>query len=332
MKIRRFFVIPVVVLLVLCGVSFSYETEYTIETPYEYPITPDMEEWKEFESHVEMIEACQIPEDILDHLSTPALAETVINYPLLSDMLAWSDSDLGFQSVVSSFNGLEELLSRDDGVDCLLTASTMISNQNNLMDTTNYTDRNGIRCVSLIVDKTTNSNKASQKSGPVIERGEVRTPNGSNNIPYYKDLGYDDLSLIFEDVPFTETELNDLEQYYAVNYPNAVKVDPRNPSYNCHSYAWHSTSRNNRYWLLSIDPYVTDGSYINIYPDEVTSGDRITYWSDVITIEHSALVESVRNGQYYVTSKWDFMGVYSHRDDYCPYYTDKTFIAGYTRN
>ena len=85
-----------------------------INEPYDYPIKPGSEEWKQFQSHKEMINACQIPEDLLKRLSTDALVETVINYPLYGDFLAYNNMNQGFENIKSTFNGIQELITRPD--------------------------------------------------------------------------------------------------------------------------------------------------------------------------------------------------------------------------
>lgn len=334
MKRFRPFTALVIMLCMLASLtSISYADEYTITTPYEYPVTPLMEEWKEFDSHIEMIEACQIPDNILKHLSTPALAETVANYPLLSDMLAWSDKDVGVQSVASNFNGLEELLSRENGIDYLLATTPMLDIQNSLIDADedNFMVRNKIRCIALIANSVNGRSGASTYSLPVIETGDIRTPNG-RLVPYYKDLTVIDLINLFgTSVPFTQNEFDDLEAEYALNYPQAVKIGSISPSYNCHSYAWYSTASNNRYWITDINPYLLDGSYEGINYYLASSGDKALYVEGTSTITHSARVNSFKNDHLYLTSKWAFMGVYSHRDDYCPYATNRATVFIYTR-
>lgn len=316
-------------------ISTSYANEYTITTPYEYPITPFMDEWKDFESHPEMIAACQIPEDILSKLDTAALAETVVNYPLLSDMLIWSDKTLGFQNVASYFNGLSELLSREGGIDYLLTTTPMLCSQAELSDDDNFVERNKIRCITLIHNNVSGEPVAvATSSTPVLERGDIKTPNGSL-IPYYKDLDFVGLNILYgSSVPFTQNEFDDIEREYSLNYPNATKIGPISPRYNCHSYAWYSTSSNNRYWVMDIIDYLTDDSYENIANADASSGDVLIYWVNRNSLNHSARIESYRNNHSYVTSKWDFMGVYSHRDDYCPYYIGSRdfFTCSYTRS
>jgi hypothetical protein len=88
---------------------------------YDFPIKPGTDAWRAFNSHQEMLNACQIPESILQNMSTSGLVETVMNYPLLSDMLAFDNIQEGFNSVASSFNGLSTLLQRNDAGTVLLT-------------------------------------------------------------------------------------------------------------------------------------------------------------------------------------------------------------------
>jgi hypothetical protein len=46
---------------------------------YDYPIRPGAEEWKALYSFNDMLEACQIPENVLESMSTSALVETVLD-------------------------------------------------------------------------------------------------------------------------------------------------------------------------------------------------------------------------------------------------------------
>ncbi len=81
---------------------------------YNYPISPGTDEWKALKDHGDMITACQIPENILKNISTAGLIETVLNYPLMVDRLAYNNPQEGFNQVASQFNGLHTLLDRRD--------------------------------------------------------------------------------------------------------------------------------------------------------------------------------------------------------------------------
>ncbi len=87
---------------------------------YHFPIKPGTEEWKSFTSHDEMLQACQIPEDILKGMSTVGLIETVLNYPLSKDIIAYNTPQGGINSQIKQFNGLSELLKRTDAKEKLL--------------------------------------------------------------------------------------------------------------------------------------------------------------------------------------------------------------------
>ena len=112
----------------LCGVSLlvslmgcTNQTNITtVDDAYDYPIKPGTDAWKALGSHVEMLKVCQIPETKLHSMSTEALVETVLNYPLFSDVLAYNSPQQGFDAMASQFNGIPELLDRKDAGTVLL--------------------------------------------------------------------------------------------------------------------------------------------------------------------------------------------------------------------
>lgn len=81
---------------------------------YRYPIIPGTESWNTLRNHQEMVDACQIPEDIISEMTTSELIETIIAYPLYTDMYAYDNWDNGFEIVKQHFNGFDELESRKD--------------------------------------------------------------------------------------------------------------------------------------------------------------------------------------------------------------------------
>jgi hypothetical protein len=91
--------------------------EYTITEAYQYPVVPGMEEWKKLKSLPEMAVACQVPEDILGSMTTEALIETVVNYPLFINLFAYENKKTGLEHVKGYFNGLQELYERDDAIE-----------------------------------------------------------------------------------------------------------------------------------------------------------------------------------------------------------------------
>jgi hypothetical protein len=85
------------------------------ETPsWDFPVKPGSDEWKAFQSHDEMVKACQIPENILVKLQTAELIKICLNYPLWMDIFVFNLLSDGFKSYETNFNGFRELLSRKD--------------------------------------------------------------------------------------------------------------------------------------------------------------------------------------------------------------------------
>ncbi len=114
---QSLFVFQIVVLLIMlpilsCGVV--EERTDMITEPYNYPIEPGTDAWKDAGKHDDRVQACQIPEDILKKMTTGALLETVLNYPHFGDMWAYDSLQYGFERVAAEFNGLQELLNRKD--------------------------------------------------------------------------------------------------------------------------------------------------------------------------------------------------------------------------
>ncbi len=94
--------------------------QYTIEKPYDYPIKPGMSEWAEFQTGQEMLDACQIPVEVLSKLTTEALVETCVNYPLAINYSASNNERDAISFMIESFNGLKELSNRKDGASALV--------------------------------------------------------------------------------------------------------------------------------------------------------------------------------------------------------------------
>jgi hypothetical protein len=86
----------------------------TVLDNYKYPFRPGTAAWKALGDHSAMLKACQVPENTLKNMSTAGLVETVLDYPLLPDMMAWNFVQDGFDAVFSNFCGLQELFQRPD--------------------------------------------------------------------------------------------------------------------------------------------------------------------------------------------------------------------------
>lgn len=112
---KRIIVVMLCILIFVVGCKKG--STYTITEPYQYPVVPGMAEWKDLKSLQEKSEACQIPDDILSHMTTDALVETVMYYPLYINAFAYDIPKIGLSHIKEYYNGLQELYTRDDAIE-----------------------------------------------------------------------------------------------------------------------------------------------------------------------------------------------------------------------
>lgn len=290
----------------------SPEPVYTIDEPYEYPVLPGTDEWKELTSFQEMIAACHVDEELLASMTTPALLETVLNYPLLVNVYCFNSLEQGMDSVSQYFKGIELLAAREDAADCL---------QEYRQSQARSQERNPA-AIEIYLDMLTgylNPEEASvpedsdaEQSKAVEPRSTVVTPAG-NALPNE----YVESDRTWEYYNLTEENALVLQNQLFSDYPQLTVVSNPKPAYNCHSYAWHSTDINNRYWIYrgGAKKYMSDGSYSK--KTSAMVGYKVFWESD----DHSAIVVTMAGGPSNPTvrSKWGMLGVYTHAQNYCPY-------------
>lgn len=107
--------------VMLCLLLFSAVASATAQErkPYQFPVLPGTEKWKKFQTHAEMLNACQLPAEYLKNSSTADLAQTCLNYPLFTDFLAYNSYQDGVNAIIGDFNGFRELLARKDNAQVL---------------------------------------------------------------------------------------------------------------------------------------------------------------------------------------------------------------------
>ncbi len=81
---------------------------------YQYPVTPYDKEWGSYGKKEERYVACQIPQKILDELSTEELLELVLDCPLTVNMYLYDGIKDGVKKMAQYLNGMDELLGRED--------------------------------------------------------------------------------------------------------------------------------------------------------------------------------------------------------------------------
>jgi hypothetical protein len=97
----------------------------SVVSGYDFPVKPGTAEWINLGTMEERVKACQISDDILKKMSTDELIETVLDYPYMGDLYAFNSYNIGFDVVTERFNGMRELLSRND-----LAAKLLLKYQN----------------------------------------------------------------------------------------------------------------------------------------------------------------------------------------------------------
>lgn len=167
----------------------------------------------------------------------------------------------------------------------------------------------------------------------VVILDDVYTPRGSTTSAHQ----------VVESLKPQETiSANQVRQTYTAR--GAVVLSGPSEKYNCHSYAWAMREVDDLdFWLLSPQPYISDGSYTRI--DEPEVGCIVVYynlytldWLEMdesgqiieenvltyTTYNHSAVVVDVPEGatdlaDLTVESKWGYADLYRHTGTNCPY-------------
>lgn len=323
-------------------------TGYAYEK-YTYPITPknNPEIWREFVSHTEMLEACEIPNDILKVLTTRQLLLTCLDYPLMGDALCYSDSSVGFEVVSAHHNGLDNLFKRSD-------ISFELSRLYSTLGSNDVNDTDKMFSISLITDHAISKDLIDERDAEIISAkcdellrdvnvGMVynwiasvsQTLSSYNVTPtsadftittVYTKKGSAVTGYVFKS-DLTAAEVAYCDDYTNSTYPNATRISGATRYYNCHSYAWYSSNySSNHVWIDNPTAYRTDGSHTCYgiigdgypYPSGAVHGNIAYYSNSTTTLEndHSAIIY---NSTTY-TSKWGRCALLRHAQAYCPYY------------
>lgn len=154
-----------------------------INKPYNFPVRPDMQEWKELKTHDEMLAVLQLPVNILNNMSTEALVETCLNYPLLPDIWAFNSYQQGIDKAVSGFNGFQKLQLHKNAGDELLKRYQKI-NMDDLEKKKTYNQQGdfilsiskieALLSIRSIVENLSKSNKKTLLNSLLLKNKEMR--------------------------------------------------------------------------------------------------------------------------------------------------------------
>ena len=100
-----------ILLIVFCLGAYVVNAQ----TIWDYPIKRGTEEWYRL-TPLERIDALQVPEEILEKITTEKLVELVITFPSFIIFTAWDSPQRGFEVLTERYNIFEPLLlSKDAG-------------------------------------------------------------------------------------------------------------------------------------------------------------------------------------------------------------------------
>lgn len=337
--------------------AFATGQDNTAIDSYEYSITPGTTAWEELGTFSRRLDACRIPEEILDAMTTDALVDAVVNFPFLLNLMVYDSVSDGFDCLLSQCDALKELLTREDGADKLaekyisLTTSIGTKSAVESKDTISreelypdllevilgqpevYNEMAGrYQYATEVAAAEYNENEPSfldvaiRENESQITRAvpEVKTPKGST-------VEWIDYSNLTQWTSKEKTEYNNwVEDTYTII---SIVRDP-NKYYNCHSYAWYSTSSTNKVWIPDPAIYMTDGSYTKKSSAAATykvfvknNGIETSDINGAILGDHSGIVNSVSGSTIVVTSKWGSLGLYKHNVYNSPYSGDHTIYS-----
>jgi hypothetical protein len=281
----------------------------TATSTWEYPVQAGTDEWAKLETHIDQINACQIPEDVCATMPTDQLIETVLDYPLLIDIYAYDTFEAGITAVSAYCNALDALLKRPDAAEKLGSMYAERALSKSVDDFKSASMQILAGHMQLKQEKTSRAASTT-----------VSTPNGTSVV------------VLILGEQLSSSRIKEIDAQIASTYPNAKRLRSATTNYNCHSYAWYNQSASNKYWMNDPSAYWTDGSYTSNTTGNVN--DRVYYVSNhsaIITTRTSGPIAPGNYGNIIVTSKWGSCGLYTHSAQYGPYYTSNFQLNFYSR-
>ena len=314
--LKRALALTVVMVMALSFNCFALSAQKKTDVPHEYKVLPGSDEWA-YMSVEQRLASCKVTQAEVEAMTTEALIETVVNYPYLVNIFAYDTIETGIKMVSNHFPGIEELFARNDAVkkmECYY--NTLVNAERKGVEIQNA----GFK-MSAVVNllQQAQDDELFSTSGQNTTRymnTYVLTPSGRSVTAV---LGYTWSEKITVPAGLTlEQHLANIHNNYLTSYPGIYSVMTENPSYNCHSYAWHDRSASNSYWINDPTRYVTDESYS---ASSASLNDIVTYREGSIYV-HSGVVTGFSSGRVMVTSKWGALRGYVHTVSNCPYIVD----------
>jgi len=106
---KRLLLFSRIVLLILLFANITFSQNY-----WDYPVKPGTKEWKSLNTIQEIIAVQQIPENLLQKMTTEELFQAWMDLPGRLDVLAFNTMQRGFDVTIERYNVLPVLLARRD--------------------------------------------------------------------------------------------------------------------------------------------------------------------------------------------------------------------------
>ena len=312
----------IIVFMVLASCFICAQAE---EQDYTYPLTPESEDWFDYTPR-EKSEMLRIDEETLSQMTERQLVHAIADYPYLCDIHVYGPMSESVPLVEKYCSALSELTKREDFENKLqLFANELFEDYKTCPRSDGRTES----VVSLLQDLIDYyQNRNSQESPELIDPNE--TSRSAPSVPYY----------LYSET-HTVSAHDHADQVDILAIYNVSRVRIGSCRYNCHSYAWHSQSANNIYWIPNPTGYTTSGNYTSHYSGNISGNimysgvhvyDIVFYQASSISAMHSALfIDNPYSGtpwaQALLESKWGQYGVFQHRLTEVPPEYDYSYIS-----
>ena len=105
---------------VVNGEELEEQEMENLTSTFEYSITPEDAMWDEFGTVEDKIEACRIPQNVLNSMTDEQLVQAVLDFPFLCDVFLYSSTEEGVQNLEEICDAYAELLRRDNAKEILM--------------------------------------------------------------------------------------------------------------------------------------------------------------------------------------------------------------------
>lgn len=289
--------------------------------------------WVRYQSLAEMEEALDLPDYILNSLSTAELVECCANYPLWINYTAYNDPEIGILNVIENFNGFSELKNREDYADELMDYyimnrdKSLYSRALSSVGSLGFKDKFKTEFVHAVIKSGYYSDLMAPKYAYILDResnSAIRVNAASSDDIVIFHTGFTLFGSMLEFLMVPELSSAEIEAYnteWKKCYPNAEFLGSATRSYNCHFYAWAMKNNEEKYWLNytkndnsdNVSLYWACGEY---YKSNSSDYDNVYYSMG----DHSAKKSSVAGK---LESKWSDGPLMRHAPAYCPFKSDK---------